>query len=211
MTIIDQLPSSRPLPAARSQVARRQLENVVSGVARSWWRLGRSATLAVGIGLIVAGSATAGVLVAPVPPGFSGINDPNLQACMATKTVCDPQTLSELQTLPWSSPLAPGTVTISRSAAESLVRNAIHASGTAPVFSAMMSGASAVRLFGVQRNTNTNESRPVWIVTVVSPVRTDGGLAIGPVTMNYYSAVVDAGSGQITDDCIGCDFLTASE
>ena len=34
MTLLDQLPPSRPMPAVRSQAARRQLETVVNGYLR---------------------------------------------------------------------------------------------------------------------------------------------------------------------------------
>lgn len=63
------------MPAVRRHAARRQLENVVSGSLRPWWRLSRTTTLAIGIGLVVAGSATAGVFIpskGPVPAAVHG-------------------------------------------------------------------------------------------------------------------------------------------
>lgn len=75
MTLLDQLPPSRPMPAVRSQAARRQLETVVNGYLRPWWRLSRTTTVAIGIGLVVAGSATAGVLLqtkGPLPVAVNG-------------------------------------------------------------------------------------------------------------------------------------------
>jgi hypothetical protein len=112
---------------------------------------------------------------------------------------------------PWSSPLPSGAATMSRADAEQLARTAIHAANIAPTFSAMLSGSKAIQKFGIVRSSNTDESRPVWIVTVVSPVNTDGGPGVAPQTKKYYSAIVDAGSKQITDDCIGCDWLTVSK
>lgn len=75
MTLLDQLPPSRPMPAVRRHAARRQLENVVTGSLRPWWRLSRTTTVAIGIGLVVAGSATAGVFIpskGPAPAGVHG-------------------------------------------------------------------------------------------------------------------------------------------
>jgi hypothetical protein len=75
MTLLDQLPPSRPMPAVRRKAARRQLENVVGGSLRPWWRLSRTTTLAIGIGLVIAGSATAGVFIpskGPIPVAVHG-------------------------------------------------------------------------------------------------------------------------------------------
>jgi hypothetical protein len=63
------------MPAVRRDAARRQLENVVNGASRPWWRLSRTTTIAIGIGLVVAGSATAGVFIpskGPVPAAVHG-------------------------------------------------------------------------------------------------------------------------------------------
>lgn len=145
------------------------------------------------------------------PPGYSGINDPALQTCMATQTVCNPNAAPELRTLPWSSPLPSGSTISSRAQAEQFVRHAIGAPDGAKTFSELLKGSSAVQELGIDRNTNTDESRPVWIVTVFADVSTDGGLAVKSQVKHVYSAVVDAGSGQITDDCIGCQWLSSSQ
>jgi hypothetical protein len=145
-----------------------------------------------------------------VPQGYSGINDPNLQKCMATQTVCNPAALPELQGLPWTSPLPAGSTIMSRTQAEQYARVAIGAATDAPTFSELMTGDAAIKQLGVDRLATTNESRPVWIVTVRAPVTTDGGPAVAPQVKQFYSAVVDAGSGQITDDCVGCAWLSAS-
>jgi hypothetical protein len=67
MTFLDQLPSARNMPSTRHGAARRQLMQVVASSSRSWWHLGRSATIALVIGLMVTGSAAAGVLSSPTP------------------------------------------------------------------------------------------------------------------------------------------------
>ena len=100
---------------------------------------------------------------------------------------------------------------MTRARAEQFVLNAIGAPSDAPVFSEALSGAEAVQQFGVDRSAVTDESRPVWVVTVLSGVTTDGGPGTPPQEKKVYSAVVDAGSGQITDDCIGCAWLSSSK
>lgn len=75
MNLLDQLPPSRPIPTARHHAARRQLEDVVVGAPRSWWRLSRRVTGGVVIGLVLAGSATAAVVLAsrgPIPFASNG-------------------------------------------------------------------------------------------------------------------------------------------
>jgi hypothetical protein len=147
---------------------------------------------------------------ARVPSGYSGINDPRLLACMRARAVCNPQAEAELKAVPWASPLAQGAPTIGRSKAEQTARAAIGAPVSAATYSEFMTGSAAVQKFDVDRSTNVDESRPVWIVTVKARVFTDGGPAAAPQVKGSYSAVIDAGSGLITDDCIGCDWLTAS-
>jgi hypothetical protein len=146
-----------------------------------------------------------------VPPGYTGINDPNLQACMAAKQVCNPSALPEIRTLPWAATPAVNATGMSRSDAEQLVRNAIGAPAMATIFSEQLTGSAAIAQLGIDRNSTTNESREVWVVTVLAAVTTDGSPATAPTTRGAYSAVVDESSGQITDDCIGCKWLSASQ
>ena len=147
---------------------------------------------------------------ARVPDGYSGINDPKLLACMRAHAVCNPQAQAELKSVPWASPLAAGAPTVGRSQAEQTARAAIGAPAGAAAYSQLMTGSAAVGRFHVDRSTNVEESRPVWIVTIKARVFTDGGPAAAPQAKDSYSAVVDAGSGLVTDDCIGCAWLTAS-
>lgn len=67
MNQFDQVPSARNMPAVRHHAARRQLMNEVSRTTGSWWHLGRSATIALVLGLMVTGSAAAGVLSSTTP------------------------------------------------------------------------------------------------------------------------------------------------
>jgi hypothetical protein len=147
---------------------------------------------------------------ARVPNGYSGINDPRLLACMRARAVCNPQAEAELESVPWASPLPAGASTVGRAKAEQNARAAIGAPAGAATYSQFMPGAAAVQRFHVDRSTNVDESRPVWIVTVKARVFTDGSPAAAPQAKDSYSAIVDAGSGLVTDDCIGCSWLTAS-
>ena len=147
---------------------------------------------------------------ARVPNGYSGINDPRLLACMRAHAVCNPQAEAELKAVPWASPLAAGAPTVGRAKAEQTARAAVNAPAGAAAYSQLMTGSAAVQRFQLDRSTNVDESRPVWIVTVKARVFTDGGPGAAPQAKDSYSAVVDAGSGLITDDCIGCGWLTAS-
>ena len=75
MILREQLPPFRPMASEQRLAARRQLESIVSGSLRPWWRLSRTATLTIGIGLVVAGSAAAGVLTptkGPLPNAVHG-------------------------------------------------------------------------------------------------------------------------------------------
>ncbi|MDQ1684829.1 MAG: hypothetical protein QOC82_1566 [Frankiaceae bacterium] len=185
------------------------------------WKVGIvAAALAVGgtiTGVAVADSSGgtadtgSGATDAPVPPGYSGINDPDLQACMARHDICNPDATAESQTVPWTMPLPAGASIVSRDQAQQFVLKAIGAPATAQVFSELLSGSVAESQLGIGRSSNVDESRPVWVITVVAPTYTDGGPAAVGEVKPFYSALVDAGSGQITDDCTGCDWLTSSK
>lgn len=118
---------------------------------------------------------------------------------------------SELRSVPQAAPGPGRGPAITRAGAEQLVLNAVGAPEDAPVFSELLSGGEVVRAFGADRSSVTDESRPIWVVTVRSAVTTDGGPAAPPQESKVYSAIVDAGSGQITDDCIGCSWLSSSK
>jgi hypothetical protein len=182
--------------------------------------------IAIASGLVIVVSSVGGIAIAsgfsgvpdtgggpgdaPAPTGYSGINDPSLNSCLAAQRQCNPQAAAELQNNPWSSPLPVGASVMSRLAVEQFVRRTIGAASSAPAFSQYLTGAEAIQILDIQRNSNVDESRPIWIVTVNANIETDGSPASKPMLEQYYSAIVDAGSGQITDDCIGCRWLTAS-
>ena len=145
-----------------------------------------------------------------VPGRYSGVGDPQLLACMQTHAVCNPAAAGELVQV-FSSPLAANAAQMGRTEAEAAARSVIGAPPSAPTFSSHMSGSRFLARFSVARSVNVDESRPVWVVTVEAPVPISvmDGILSKPQTA--YSAVIDAGSGIITTDCLGCVWLTSSE
>jgi hypothetical protein len=147
---------------------------------------------------------------ATVPVGYSGLNDHALQSCMDQKKVCNSTAAGRAKQV-WSSPLAPNENVLNRVEVEQLIRKDLGISSAAPVFTEALTGAAAEVQVGMLRGATTDPTRPVWIVTVKTPTMTDGGPGTPPRLMQYYSAIVDAASGQVTDDCIGCSWLSANK
>lgn len=147
---------------------------------------------------------------AKAPAGYSGINDPRLLACMQRKMACNPVAAGELRQ-PFSQPLVAGAVLISRARAVAEARSMVGAGAIVPTHSALMTGAQFLTTFHQQRSANIDESRPVWIVTVDAPIpaRMSDGLQ-APTFKAAYSAVLDGATGILTDDCLGCSWLTVS-
>lgn len=75
----------------------------------------------------------------------------------------------------------------------------------APASGVLMTGAQAMALFRIQRSANIDETRMVWVITLKIDLKPD---SLVPVpTRHYYSAIIDAASGVLTDDCIGCQWI----
>lgn len=145
---------------------------------------------------------------ASVPAGYSGLNDPNLVSCMQAHKVCNPAA-AEANQGPESQP--PGTgQPLSRTNAEALARG----SGLAPskaVYSRLFaSGDAFERAFNEGRATTYDVSRPVWVITVMRDVMTDGSPGTPGSAKAGYSVVIDALTGRVTDECIGCLWLGSS-
>ena len=167
-----------------------------------------AAVLAVGVsGASIALATTTGAKTPKPPPGYKSINDPRLLQCQRTHAVCNPTTQSwkQIEAQAISQPPVPGAPTISMARAESLARHMAAAKPAAPVYAARMTGSQAMRRFGFQRNFFVNESRTVWIVTVHTKITPDALVPVAP--KHYYSAVIDAATGILTDDCIGCNWV----
>ena len=109
-----------------------------------------------------------------------------------------------------SSPDQPWAEIVSRKRAEEVVRRAVVARESAPTFSLLMTWSMASSLFNLDRTQTAKATRLIWLVTVKTRVRSDGGPATAPELKRFYSAVVDARTGRITDDCIGCAWLRKS-
>jgi hypothetical protein len=63
MTLLNQLPPARSMSTTRQNAASRQLAVMVAHTTHGWWRLSRSTTIALAVGLMLTGSAAAGVLI----------------------------------------------------------------------------------------------------------------------------------------------------
>lgn len=63
MTLLNTPPPTRTLPPVRHNAARSQLVEVVNARVLTRWRFGRGLTFAIAIGVMVTGSAAAGVLI----------------------------------------------------------------------------------------------------------------------------------------------------
>jgi hypothetical protein len=134
-------------------------------------------------------------------------NDPVIAACTATQVPCDPEALAEdALTTPYYSPLAAGTELVTEAAATSTALTQFGAPETAPHDAHLTTGAVFETATGVTRTHGFDGTRPIWVVHVVAPVETDGSPAGPGHTEPEYSVVLDAGTGGITDYCLGCNW-----
>lgn len=172
--------------------------------------------------LVLAGVASTGIGFAAAashskpkpayaPPGYSGPSDPKLLACEHAQKVCDPRASSwkVIMAQPFSHPMRAGALVITPVRAVALARSMVRASPNAPVSGVMMTGAQAIALFKIDRGANVDESRPVWVITIQMDIKPD---SVTPMPVrHYYSAIIDAGSGILTDDCIGCQWVAGGK
>jgi hypothetical protein len=103
-------------------------------------------------------------------------------------------------------PLASGATLLSRADAEAIAIGTN--TPTSPTFSRMVTGSVANEQFRIGRASTWDESRPVWVVTVHALVYPSAVVPEPP--QHVYSVVLDAQTGQITDSCTGCAWLTGS-
>lgn len=170
--------------------------------------------------IAVAGAADAsGSSHAAGRAAVSAAPDASAQACVdAGGVVCDPSapSVQELKGQAFAQVPSPDAKLISRAAAEAQARAVVATTmgvsaatlAAAPTFSAEMTGTEFTREFEVPRSANVDESRPVWVISVHASIRTDGVAKTS--IKDWYSAVIDAQSGIITDGCIGCGWLSES-
>lgn len=114
-----------------------------------------------------------------------------------------------------SSP-APGASDLNKSQAETVARrlgdtpnSSVHTGApvSAPAWSELTSYGIATQQLGDGGNALVPTSTPVWLVTVNSPMTTDGGPGMPGSTKSSYTAILDAATGQSIDLCIGCATL----
>jgi hypothetical protein len=149
-----------------------------------------------------ADSGTSGPGNAPVPPGFTGINDPDLRSCMEQKHVCNPNAVGDDQTS-LSQPGSAGTALIGEAEAMAIAR-AASGSASASGKARRMSGTEAEAFAQQSRSPDIDGARQVWVVSIDATVTTDGSPAQPPKAVDGYSAIMDAITGEITDECLGC-------
>jgi hypothetical protein len=136
--------------------------------------------------------------------------NPQLSTCLHTEKVCNQAAWNKLTALPVAQPPAPHARLASSASVIAEARSLTRATATAPAATALMTGAQFLQRYGISRNSYINETRPVWIVTVKTPMRTDGGPARAGKLFDQVSFVIDAQTKTITDECIGCAWLPAS-
>lgn len=152
----------------------------------------------------------AGALAAPQGPV-----DPK-QACAVAGGRCDP--VAEAARVAENvEAQAPTGIALSRTRVEQLARGlgktplTPQVSDTAPTFSALMSRSAFEAVSGEAHNYAVNPDRQVWVVTVHANMATDGSPGRAPQVFPVYSVAMDAETGQWTDYCVGCEWLTASK
>lgn len=181
--------------------------------------------------LAAAATDTSTVILTPttIPALINGVNQTDLQACIASGGDC-PDTIPGLKACMsahlicnWSAyrdlqannPVAqsdPG-VALTKSDAEAIAHRIAKTSSTpaaadtAPTYARLMRYGDVLAATGNAPSAVVNPDRQVWVVTVEAPITTDGSPSVAPVTVNAYTAVLDAQTGKAIDVCIGCDSL----
>ena len=175
-----------------------------------------AASAATGIAVMTAGAVALAAENSPPPksaasiPGFpGGINNHKLVACMQAQHTCNPQASSwkQLHALDVSKPPSRNAHLMTSQAAASEARDMFHGASNSAAGSALMTGRAFQRQFHVDRNLYINENRLIWVVTVKTRVRTDGGPARRGKVFDQASVIIDAASGAVTDACIGCAWV----
>lgn len=141
-----------------------------------------------------------------VPSPYTGLDDPGLASCIAQEGVCDESAVQELTGVPEALPAPAGAPVIARGRAESIARGNL--TSAAVEYSRLFtSGKAADDALNIGRASSYDASRAVWVVTVHAAVQTEG---LNPRDKDGLSLVIDAFTGKVTDECIGCLWLTSS-
>jgi hypothetical protein len=163
------------------------------------------------IGVASLGSATlAATFLAPKGPV-----DPRVDPCALEGGICDPVAATAREATSVLTQ-APQGAAIERTVVEAKARTLAltpltpEAPATAVTYSALVSRTEYEAISHECRNYAVNLARPVWMVTVHAPTATSGSPAQAPKVVDVYSVALDAESGQWTDYCRGCAWLSAS-
>ena len=149
--------------------------------------------------------------------GYTGPNDPNLQACQAARGDCNPAALAIIKAN--NPPYQPPSVNpqyLSRAAVEEAARRGARtpltpeAPPSAIVYSVLMPRSQFLAFTHEAGNPNLDTSRLEWVITVHAPMATDGSPGTPMEIKPVYSVALDAETGQWTDGCIGCAWLDHS-
>lgn len=172
------------------------------------------------VGAVVAAAAVTIILSAPSVAGVlsrpGGPVDPTTTACARVGGRCDPA--AEAARVAANREAQPPTgVVLPRANVEALARGLAKTPLTpdaaigATVYSALTSRPQFEALSHEAHNYSVNADRAVWVVTVHAQMATSGTPAQPPTVFDVYSVALDAETGQWTDYCVGCEWLTTSK
>lgn len=161
---------------------------------------------AVGLGLASVGA----LAVADASSNSGSAVSTKLATCLHTEKVCNQSAWKQLTALPVAQPPAAHARLVTSASVIARARSLTRAAATAPAATALMTGTQFQHRYGVSRNAYINETRSVWIVTVKTLMRTDGSPARPGKLFDQVSFAIDAQTGAVTDECIGCAWVQAA-
>lgn len=138
--------------------------------------------------------------------------NPTVVACkLAHKTVCNSGAHATFVAVnPLERPISSAVLLIGEAQALKIARNlplsfgGQRAPANAPIHARLLSRSSIAKLEpSLGDNYAVDQGRPVWLVTVHAPLPDRHGIQMSAV----YTVVIDAATGEVTDDCGGCHTL----
>lgn len=154
-------------------------------------------------------------LVAGEQASPKGPVDPRTDPCAREGGICD-VTAAAARAAANVEAQAPTGIVIYRLQAEAKARalaltpQTPEAPAAAVVYSVLLTRPELEAISHEGRNYAVNLARPVWVVTVHASIATSGSPVQPAKIVDVYSVALDAETGQWTDYCIGCEWLTAS-
>jgi len=137
------------------------------------------------------------------PPAFQ-----TMVACERSgNRVCNPEAEATSEAgNPLSQPPSPHPKYLTLDEVTARVRGT--ATTTPEIHARFMSYPDFERLSGEYSST-VHPARMVWVVTVHADEWTQATLQRGPQLVHYYTVVIDAETGMVSDSCIGCNLITS--